>query len=79
MSPGLSPGAVHPSWHSPAQRKELAVTVERHIPQVENLQPREVAHVGDVVHFVALQVEASDLGTKASESTGRHLQQSKGE
>lgn len=78
-SPGLSPGAVHPSWHSPAQRKELAVAVERHIPQVENLQPREVAHVGDVVHFVALQVEASDLGTEASESTRRHLQQSKGE
>lgn len=63
LPPRQIPEAVPPLWHSPAQRKELAVTVERHILQVEDLQPREVAHVGYVTHFVTLQVEASDLGT----------------
>lgn len=48
--------------------------MERHIPQVEDLQPCEVAHVGDVAHFVVLQVEASDLGTEASEGTEGNLQ-----
>lgn len=65
--------------HSPAQGKELAVAVERHVPQVEDLQSGEVAHVRDVAHFVALQVEASDLGTKASKGTRGNLQQSQGE
>lgn len=74
LSPRLSPGAVPHSRHSPAQGKELAVAVERHVPQVEDLQPREVAHVGDVAHFVALQVEASDLGTEASKGTRGNLQ-----
>lgn len=70
----MSPGAVPPLWHSPAQGKELAVAVERHIPQVEDLQPSEVAHIGDTAHLVALQVEASDLGAEASEGTGGNLQ-----
>lgn len=76
---GCLPGLFPASWHSPAQGKELAVAVERHIPQVEDLQPREVAHVGDVAHLVALQVEASDLGTEASEGTGGNLQRSVGD
>lgn len=48
--------------------------MERHILQVEDLQPREVAHVRYVTHFVALQVEASDLGTEASEGMWGNLQ-----
>lgn len=78
LSPWLSPRAVLPSQYSPPQGKELAVTVERHISQVEDLQPCEVAHVGDVAHFVALQVKASDLGTEASEGTGGNLQRREG-
>lgn len=77
-APQADPEAVPPSWHSPAQWEELAVTVERHILQVEDLQPREVAHVGYVTHFVALQVEASDLGTEASEGVGGNLQWKEG-
>lgn len=78
LSPGLS--CVPPTpRHSPAQGQELAVAAERHVPQVEDLQPGEVAHVRDVAHFVALQVEASDLGTKASKGTGGNLQRSEGE
>lgn len=76
---GCPPRAVPPLQHSPPQGKELAVTVERHIPQVEDLQPCEVAHVRDVAHFVALQVKASDLGTEASEGTRGNLQRSEGE
>jgi len=75
----LSPWGCSPSWHSPVQGKELAVTVEGHVPQVEDLQPCEVAHVGDIAHFVALQVEASDLGTETGEGTGGNLQRSDGE
>lgn len=78
LSPGLSCSPPTPR-HSPAQGKELAVAVERHVPQVEDLQSGEVAHVRDVAHFVALQVEASDLGTKASKGTRGNLQQSQGE
>lgn len=52
--------------------------MERHILQVEDLQPCEVAHVGDVAHFVALQVEASDLGTEASEGMRGNLQWKEG-
>lgn len=73
LSPGLSCSPPMPR-HSPVQGKELAVAAERHVPQVEDLQPGEVAHVRDVAHFVALQVEASDLGTKASKGTGGNLQ-----
>lgn len=52
--------------------------MERHILQVEDLQPREVAHVRDVAHFVALQVEASDLGTEASKGMRGNLQWKEG-
>lgn len=52
--------------------------MERHILQVEDLQPCEIAHVGYVTHFVAVQVEASDLGTEASEGMGGNLHWKKG-
>lgn len=71
---GLCPRGDLPSQHSPVQGKELAVAVERHITQVENLQPCEVPHVREVAHFVALQVETSDLRTKTSEGTRGNLQ-----
>lgn len=78
LPPRQIPEAVPPLWHSPVQRKELAVTVKRHILQVEDLQPCEVVHVGYVTHFIVLQVEASDIGTEASEGMGGNLQWEKG-
>lgn len=53
---------VNPS----VQWEELAVTVERDVSQVDDLQPCEAAQVRHVIHVVVVQVQTLQPGTQTS-------------